>query len=107
MASNINPLYPEAGSATTQSVRDNFAAAQAEIEALQSGKEDAGTAAAEVAAHETSFDHDLLALIAPASVPASPSATGTPGQWAWGSPYLYWCVETDTWVRVVPARSWT
>jgi hypothetical protein len=35
MPSNIDPLYPEAGAATTQSVRDNFSAAKTEIEALQ------------------------------------------------------------------------
>lgn len=35
MASNIDPTYPETGAATTQSVRDNFAAAKAEIEELQ------------------------------------------------------------------------
>lgn len=35
MASNIDPTYPETGNATTQSVRDNFAAAKAEIEELQ------------------------------------------------------------------------
>lgn len=36
MASNIDITKPEAGSATTQSVRDNFSAAKTEIEALQS-----------------------------------------------------------------------
>lgn len=39
--------------------------------------------------------------------PASPSDTGTIGQMAWSSPYLYLCVATDTWVRWVPARAWT
>ncbi|MGI9309102.1 MAG: hypothetical protein ACR2P6_07560, partial [Gammaproteobacteria bacterium] len=36
MASSIDPTKPEAGTATTQSVRDNFSAAKTEIEALQS-----------------------------------------------------------------------
>lgn len=35
MTSNINPAFPEAGQATTESVRQNFAAAKSEIEALQ------------------------------------------------------------------------
>lgn len=37
MASNINPLFPLTTNATTQSVRDNFAFAKSEIEALQLG----------------------------------------------------------------------
>ena len=36
MASSIDPTKPTAGTATTQSVRDNFSAAKTEIEALQS-----------------------------------------------------------------------
>jgi hypothetical protein len=35
MASSIDITKPEAGAATTQSVRDNFSAAKTEIEALQ------------------------------------------------------------------------
>ena len=35
MSSNINPALPVAGTPTTQSVRDNFAAAKNEIDALQ------------------------------------------------------------------------
>lgn len=38
MASNIDATKPVAGSPTTQSVRQNFAAAKSEIEALQSSK---------------------------------------------------------------------
>lgn len=37
MSSSINAAYPVAGSPTTQSVRDNFAAAKSEIEGLQAG----------------------------------------------------------------------
>ena len=37
MTSNINPTYPQEGSATTASVRQNFYYAKQEIEALQSG----------------------------------------------------------------------
>jgi hypothetical protein len=37
-ASQINPAFPVFGTPTTQSVRDNFAAARSEIEALQDGK---------------------------------------------------------------------
>ena len=31
--------------------------------------------------------------------PASAAATGTTGQIAWDSDYIYVCVATDTWVR--------
>ena len=40
------------------------------------------------------------------SAPAGPSASGAVGQWAWTSPYLYRCVDTDTWVRYIPSRTW-
>lgn len=40
MTSAINPLYPVEGTPTTESVRDNFAAAKTEIEALQTDKQD-------------------------------------------------------------------
>ncbi len=39
MTSAIDPTKPVAGNPTTQSVRDNFAAAKSEIEALQSATE--------------------------------------------------------------------
>lgn len=42
MASNINPAIPPFGSATTAGVRANFAAAKAEIEALQTKKDPFG-----------------------------------------------------------------
>jgi hypothetical protein len=38
--SQINPIYPVYGTPTTVTVRDNFAAAKAEIEELQDGKLD-------------------------------------------------------------------
>lgn len=37
------------------------------------------------------------------SVPASASATGTAGQIAYASGFLYICVATDTWQRVAIA----
>lgn len=40
MASSIDATKPEAGTATTASVRANFSAAKSEIEALQTGKAD-------------------------------------------------------------------
>lgn len=39
MTSAINPLFPVEGNPTTKSVRDNFAAAKNEIEAVQTGKQ--------------------------------------------------------------------
>lgn len=41
MASNINVAFPVAGNPTTESVRSNFSAAKTEIEALQTGKQNA------------------------------------------------------------------
>ena len=46
MPSNIDPLKPEEGYATTASVRANFSAAKSEIEALQTDKADALTLSA-------------------------------------------------------------
>jgi hypothetical protein len=40
------------------------------------------------------------------SPPSGPSDTGAVGQWAWSSPYLYFYVASNTWVRLVPARTW-
>jgi hypothetical protein len=40
------------------------------------------------------------------SVPASPTATGTQGQRAYGSNYVYECIATNTWVRYAAASSW-
>lgn len=39
------------------------------------------------------------------SVPASATATGTTGQWALDTDYIYHCVATDTWARI-PLNSW-
>ena len=50
MTSNIDPGKPTAGLATTASVRDNFATAKSEIEALQAGKQDADADLTAVAA---------------------------------------------------------
>jgi hypothetical protein len=33
------------------------------------------------------------------SAPASATATGTAGQMAWDSSYIYICTATDTWTR--------
>ena len=40
------------------------------------------------------------------TVPASASATGTAGQIAYQSGFLYICVATDTWQRIAIA-TWT
>ncbi len=50
MTSNIDANKPTAGLATTASVRDNFASAKSEIEALQTGKQDADADLTAVAA---------------------------------------------------------
>jgi len=57
MTSNINPLMPTSGTATTASVRNNFAAAKGEIEQLQEDLNGVGGAliAAESAANSASM----------------------------------------------------
>jgi len=40
------------------------------------------------------------------SVPSSPTDTGTQGQRAYDSNYVYECVATNTWVRYAAASSW-
>ncbi len=49
---------------------------------------------------------DAKQNMALASVPATPTSTGTTGQEAYGSGYMYKCVATNTWVRHVVATSW-
>jgi hypothetical protein len=42
------------------------------------------------------------------TVPASPTASGTKGQWKRSGIYLYWCYATDSWMRMTGATSgWT
>jgi len=48
---------------------------------------------------------DTFQARAPASVPASDSATGTQGDWSYGSGYFYVCVATDTWIRTAVVTS--
>ena len=50
MTSNIDSNKPTAGLATTASVRDNFASAKSEIDALQAGKQDSNADLTAVAA---------------------------------------------------------
>ena len=45
----------------------------------------------------------LLALFNAASVPSTPTSTGTRGQIAANETHLYICVATDTWRRVAIA----
>ncbi len=59
MPSNIDPLKPEEGYATTASVRANFAAAKSEIEALQADK--ATTAALTAHTGNTANPHGVTA----------------------------------------------
>jgi len=63
MPSAINASFPTAGNATTASVRANFAAAKAEIEALQSGMGAAGVG-------RTVLGGDNRILATPTAVPA-------------------------------------
>lgn len=48
------------------------------------------------------IDPDLVVdslIITNSDPPANPSSTGTQGQVAWDSNYVYVCIATDTWVR--------
>ncbi|MEW5709844.1 MAG: hypothetical protein AB1830_13215 [Pseudomonadota bacterium] len=56
MASNIDPNKPTSGNAKTADVRANFAAAKAEIEALQAGKQDLDALLSAIAALNTATD---------------------------------------------------
>lgn len=38
--------------------------------------------------------------------PSGPTDTGTAGEWAYGSGYMYRCVATNTWVRWAVVTSW-
>lgn len=42
-------------------------------------------------------------LVTPTATPASASATGVAGQWAWDTNYIYICTATNTWRRVAHA----
>lgn len=53
--------------------------------------------------HLDLIDALTTALIASSAAPASAGATGTPGQMAYESGFLYVCVAADTWERVAIA----
>jgi hypothetical protein len=91
MASNINPniiniTYPIAGQDNdTQGFRDNFSNIKNNFSAAYS----------EISALQATLGSSLQST----TVPVSASATGTVGQVAFSSTYLYVCVATNTWVR--------
>ena len=39
------------------------------------------------------------------SAPAGPTSTGSPGQWARSGIFLYWCYDTNAWMRLTGATS--
>ena len=41
------------------------------------------------------------------SAPATPTSTGTQGQFAYSGNYLYVCVATDTWIRTSAESTWS
>lgn len=51
--------------------------------------------------------YDIGTISAKVSPPAGPSATGSPGQWAFDGTYFYFCIATDTWARFVGALTWS
>jgi len=48
-------------------------------------------------------DLTLRTLFSATSTPASAAASGTTGQWAWDSSYIYICTAANTWKRVAIA----
>jgi hypothetical protein len=44
--------------------------------------------------------------VTPVTAPATPTSSGTQGTWAWDGTYMYWCRDTDVWVRWVVITSW-
>lgn len=143
MASTISRLLPVTGEkpASSATMRTQFGAAANDIEALQTGKENSGTASSLLAAHVAAADphptYTTLAEVTAAvdatataagtvaaeaaialhvanvdahgayvAAPATPTSTGTQGQWSWDGTYEYRCVATDTWVRWAPERTW-
>lgn len=100
MASTINPnnidiLYPVAGQDNdTQGFRDNF----------RNIKNNLNTAAQEITAIQANVALTpkityITGNVGNVSYPASATSTGTQGQIAWTSEYLYVCIATNTWVR--------
>jgi hypothetical protein len=75
MASSIDITKPASGTATTQSVRDNFSAAKTEIEALQSGKVDTVSGKGLSTEDYTSTEKTKLAGIATGATANSADAT--------------------------------
>ena len=63
MASSIDATKPTEGTATTQSVRDNFSAAKTEIEALQTGKQNQSTILDNTTASYTTSEQTKLSGI--------------------------------------------
>jgi hypothetical protein len=91
MASNINATdiditYPIAGQDNdTQGFRTNFTVIQ----------ENFNIAATEISALQANASSYLTTT----AVPIGSSASGTPGQIAYNSSYIYVCIANNTWVR--------
>ena len=88
---------------TKQDVKNSIYAATAPIEAVNDIQEDAITALEEAIADleevVTALEEAMPDKLEFAAVPATASSTGTAGQIAYASGYLYVCVATNTWQR--------
>lgn len=83
----INITYPIAGQDNdTQGFRDNFS----------SIKNNFSVALAEISALQA----NSAVALSTTTVPVSHSASGTAGQIAYNSNYLYVCIATNSWVRI-------
>jgi hypothetical protein len=96
----INVEDAAAADQTAQEIANAIDADAAAETTLKSALGLGSAAYTDTSAYDAAGVHSLVAA------PAGPSATGTAGQWAWTSPYLYICVATDTWLRIIPARTW-
>lgn len=49
---------------------------------------------------------DYILRMPVATPPTTNTSSGQQGDWAWDGIYLYWCVNTNEWVRWIPIRVW-
>lgn len=53
------------------------------------------------------LDSRLTVVESWVTAPAHPTSSGSKGQCAYDANYVYFCVATNTWVRVARANGWT
>jgi hypothetical protein len=56
--------------------------------------------------NESNFSDLITTMVGHAKVPSTPTSKGTKGTWAYDGTYLYWCIETNVWIRTVIISDW-